>query len=157
MQWMPKSRDQKLKLDAEDQHAQTRDQIICDLMQMKAAAAYSDESLELYLRLNSSCKQLYAVKSASYTRSHHSLDQVVKQFAALTSSASILVRFASLTGNVTYLYQAMHLLLTDESQTLRGDEIWCDALDSSAAQLQIPFTVRKVTLAGDLKLPNGTV
>ncbi|MFO0002357.1 MAG: hypothetical protein ACK559_14605 [bacterium] len=85
------------------------------------------------------------------------MDQVVKQFAALTSSASILVRFASLTGNVTYLYQAIHLLLTDESQTLRGDEIWCDALDSSAAQLQIPFTVRKVTLAGDLKLPNGTV
>ena len=157
MQWMPKSRDQKLKLDAEDQHAQTRDQIICDLMQMKAAAAYSDESLELYLRLNSSCKQLYAVKSAGYTRSHHSLDQVVKQFAALTSSVSILVRFASLTGNVTYLYQAMHLLLTDGSQTLRGDEIWCDALDSSAAQLQIPFTVRKVTLAGDLKLPSGTV
>jgi len=62
MNWMPKSRDQKLKLDAEDQHAQIRDQIMCDLVQMKSAAAYSDESMEMYLRLNSSCKQLYKVK-----------------------------------------------------------------------------------------------
>ncbi len=41
--------------------------------------------------------------------------------------AQVSVIFAALTGNVSYLYQAIHLLLSDASQTL-GDEVFCNAI-----------------------------
>ena len=154
--WLPRTKPQDLKFDDDDQFTDIREQLISDLIQIKMAADVENH-LNLYLRLNVTCKTLYKCSEPAYTRSHFQLDQVCKELAEKTRSVSILVRFASLTGNVTYLYSAINILLSEETSTLCGDELSCPAIDNSKDTLKIPYLIQKLSLHDDLKLPDNTV
>lgn len=88
-----------------------------------------EEQLELYLRESLECQEIYKYAPArDISIERMQLDLVCRKIAQSTQSASILVRFASLTGSVTYLLLAIKLLLRDNRQTLTQEEITCESL-----------------------------
>ena len=71
-------------------------------------------------------------------------------------SSRVFVRFAALTGNVTYLFRAIDLLLSEGSVGL-GNEIHCDALESVPRTASYVVTKYEEHVLMRSNLPSDTV